>query len=78
MHLPIEGNDPTDIDRTSSKVGLAETMKAKYQLEKGKNGYVIESINDHVVRVTIQLLASKLMRKCRVDEVLALVIAVVA
>lgn len=52
-------------------------MKAKYQLEKGKRGYVIASINDHTVRVATQLLASKLMRKCHADDVQAPVIALV-
>lgn len=51
-HLLVKGNDPTDIAGTRSDVGLAETMKAKYKLEKGKCGYVIASINDRGVRVT--------------------------
>jgi len=33
-HLPIKGNDPTYIVETSSDVGLAEAMEAKYKLEK--------------------------------------------
>lgn len=45
-HLPIKGNDPIDIARTSSDVGLAKVMKAKYKLEKQKRGYVIASIKD--------------------------------
>lgn len=45
-HLPIKGNNPTSIIEISSEAGLAETMKAKYKLEKGKRGYVITIIND--------------------------------
>lgn len=56
-------------------MGLPEEMKAKYKLEKWKRGYVIASIKDRGVRVVTQLLASKLMRKCHVDEVPASVIA---
>lgn len=48
-HLPIKGNDPTDIARTSSDVGLTEVMKDKYRLEKRKHGYVIASIKDRGV-----------------------------
>lgn len=50
-HLPLKGNDPTNIVGTSSDVGLTETMKDKYKLEKGKCGYVIVSINDRRVQV---------------------------
>jgi len=43
-HFLVKGNDPTNITRTSSDVGLAETMKAKYKWEKRKWGYAIASI----------------------------------
>jgi len=74
MHLLVKVNDPVNIARTSSDVGLAETIKAKYKLEKGKRGYVISSINDCGVQVATQLLAN-VMRKCRIDEVPTPVIA---
>jgi len=50
-------------------------MKAKYKLEKQKWGYAITSIKDRGARITTEILANKLMRKCRADEVPAPVIA---
>ena len=44
-------------------------MKKKYKLEKKKRGYAISSIKDKGVRVATQLLAGKVMRQCRGDEV---------
>ena len=58
-----------------SDLALAEAMKAKYKLEKKKRGYAISNIKDKGVRVATQLLAGKVMRKCRADEVPAPVIA---
>jgi len=58
-----------------SDVGLAEAVKVKYKLKKQKLGYEITSIKDRGVHVAAQLLASKLMRKCCADEVLASIIA---
>jgi len=49
-------------------------MKKKYKLEKKQRGYVITSIQKKGVRVTTQLLAGKVMRKCRGNEVPATVI----
>jgi len=56
-------------------LALAEAVKAKYKLEKKKRGYAITSIKDKGVCIATQLLASKVMRKCHTDEVLAPVIA---
>jgi len=67
--LPTKGNDPVTIVGTSSDVGLAEAMKAKYKLEKWKRGYVVASIKDRGLHIATQLLAGKLMRKCCIDEV---------
>ena len=52
-----------------------EAMKKNYKLEKKKRGYTISSIKDKGVRVATQLLAGKVMRKCRGDEVPMLVVA---
>lgn len=49
-------------------------MKTKYKLEKKKRGYSITSIKDKRVHIATQLLASKVIRKCRIDEVLAPVV----
>lgn len=59
----------------SSDMGLTDAMKIKYKLENWKWGYAIASIKDRGVRITTQLLAGKLMRKCHTDEVLTNVIA---
>ena len=59
-------------------MALAEAMKKKFNLEKKKWVYAIYNINNPVVKVATQILARKVMRKCRMDEVLALVIALVA
>ena len=48
-HLSLKGNNPVDIAGTSSKGGLAKTVKAKYHLDKGKRAYVIASIGDRAV-----------------------------
>jgi len=53
-------------------------MKKKLKLEKKKRVYAISSINNLVVKVATQILVRKVMRKCRVDEVLVLVIALAA
>ena len=50
-------------------------MKKKFKLEKKKRGYEISSINTNAVKVTIYILAGKVMQKCCVDEVLTLVVA---
>lgn len=63
------------IVRKSSDLALTEAMKKKYKLEKKKRGYAISSIKNKGVRVTTQLLAGKVMRKCCGDEVQALVVA---
>ena len=59
----------------SGGLALVEAMKKKYKLEKKKRGYVISDIKDKGVRIATQLLAKKVMRKCRGDEVLAPVVA---
>lgn len=73
-HFLGKGNDPRNIARMNSDVGIAEIMKAKYKLEKQKQGYVIASIKYQGVRIATQLLARKLMRKFNADEVLAPII----
>jgi len=49
-------------------------MKKKYKLEKKKSNYTISSIKDKVVHLATQILAGKVMCKCRVDEVPAPVV----
>lgn len=73
--LPYKGKDLTAIAKKGSDLALAESMKAKYKLEIKKRGYAISSIKDKGVHIATQLLASKVMRKCRVDEVPVPVVA---
>jgi len=73
--LPCKGKYPVEIFGKSRDLALAEAMKNTYKLEKKKRGYVISSIKYKRGHVVTQLLAGKVMRKCRGDEVLALVIA---
>lgn len=57
---------------------LAETMKEKCKLVKEPWDYAILIICDPVVMVAMQILAGKVMRKCRIDEVSVPVVALVA
>lgn len=75
--LHFKGHDPAAIAGKSSDLAFADAMKAKYKLEKKKRGYAIASIKDKGVCITTQLLAGKLMRKCRADEVLVFLIVLV-
>lgn len=50
-------------------MGLAKAMKAKYKLEKRKQGYVIARIKDQGVHIATQLRAGKLMRKFSANKV---------
>lgn len=56
-------------------MAIVEAMKKKYKLAKKKRGYTISSINDKVVKVATQILANKVMHKCRANEVPATVVA---
>lgn len=73
--LPCEREDPEDISKgKSSDLAIAKAMKKKYKLAKKKRGYTISNINDKTVKVATQILAGKVMRKCRSDEVPASVV----
>jgi len=55
-----------------------QNMKNKFGLKKGKQGYDINLINDQGVHFATHILARKIMRKCRANEVPALVVLLVA
>ena len=63
------------LEGKSNDLAIAEAMKKKYKLEKKKRGYAISDIKDKVVHVATQILAGKVMHKCRADEVPASVVA---
>lgn len=62
----------------TSEHDLAEQMKEKLKLIKNSHGYSISSITDPAVRVATQILVGKIMRKCRTDEALTLVVSLAA
>jgi len=63
------------IERKGNVSAIAEAMKKNYKLEKKKRGYAISNIKEKAIRVAIQILAGKVMRKCHADEVPAPVVA---
>ena len=74
--LTYKGEDHVDISEGKrSDLAIAEAMKKKYKLEKKKRGYTISNINDKAVKVASQILAGKVMCKCRAEEVIASVVA---
>lgn len=73
--LPCKGDDPPDISKgKNNNFSITEAMKKKFKLEN-KRGYTISSINNNAVRVSTQILASKVMRKCRANAMPTLVVA---
>lgn len=60
--------------RKTSEHDLAKKMKVKSELIKKSCGYSIKYIDNPVVKILTQILAGKVMRKCRTDEVPASVI----
>jgi hypothetical protein len=77
--LPSRGMDPALIlDDKSKEKALAEEMKKKYGTARGTRGIIIKWINNAVTQLGANILACKLLRKCRKDEVPAGVIAVAA
>ena len=53
-------------------------MKERFVLKKGKRGYHTSAIQQHNIHFAVELLACKLMRKCRPYEVPAPVIRIAA
>jgi len=77
--LPYTGENPAMIfGGKGGEQALMESMKEKFKLVKKPHGYAISSICDPTVKVTTQILEWKVMRKCRANEVLALVVTLAA
>jgi hypothetical protein len=77
--LPSRGMDPALIlDDKSKEKSLAEEMKNKYGTVRGTRGIIMKWINKPETQLGANILACKLLRKCRKDEVPAGVIAVAA
>jgi hypothetical protein len=77
--LPSRGMDPTQFleDKTKEKA-LAEEMKKKYGTERGSRGIIIKRISDIATRMATKIMACKLLRKCRKEEVSVGVVAAAA
>ena len=61
-----------------SEHDLAIRIKDKFKLAKKPHGYSISSRTNPAIKVATQILARKIMRKWRVDEVLTPVVSLVA
>lgn len=64
--------------RKDGKQVLVEAMKEKLKLVEKPQVYSILSIYNPAVKVVMQILVGKVMRKCHIDEVPTLVITLVA
>jgi hypothetical protein len=70
--LPIRGMDPALILNDKSKEkALVEKMKKKYGTDRGTRGIIIKQINDAMTQIGANILACKLLRKYRKNEVSA-------
>jgi hypothetical protein len=68
--LPSAGEDPLSLFTDKSKENtLAENMKDKYDTHRGAHRLEVSSISDDTVRFAMQVLACKLSRKFRKDQV---------
>ena len=71
-----EGLNPTkEFGRKTSERDLAEKMEVKFELIKKLHGYSITSINNPTVKISMQILDGKVMRKCHTDELLEPIIS---
>jgi hypothetical protein len=77
--LPIQGMDPALVlDDKSKEKALAEEMKKKYGTARGTRDIIIKRINNATTQLGAKILACKLLRKYRREEVPAGVIAIAA
>ena len=75
--LPMAGPDPvTEFPSNHDDTKLAESMKKCFGLTKGKRGYHTSVIQEQNIRFAPELLACKIMQKCRPTEVPAPVIGI--
>ena len=75
--LPIAGPNPaTEFPSKHEDMKLAQAMKERFGLTKGKRGYHTSVIREPHIRFAAKLLAYKVMWKCRPTEVPALVIRI--
>jgi hypothetical protein len=74
--LPSWGEDLSWFleDKTKEKP-LVEEMKKKYDTERGSRGIIIRRISDIATRMATKIMACKLLRKFRKEEILVKVVA---
>ena len=73
----MAGPDPgTEFPSKHEDTKLVQTMKERFGLTKGKRGYHTSAFRDQPFRFAAELLACKLIRKCRPTEVPAPVIRI--
>ena len=74
-----EGPDPgIEFVGKHEDMKLAQHMKERFRLTKGKRGYQTSTIQHQNIRFAAELLACKLMRKCRPNEVPAPIVSIAA
>jgi hypothetical protein len=59
------------LEEKKKEKALAEEMKNKYGTERGLCRIIIKHINDVATRMATKIMACKLLRKCRKEEVSA-------
>ena len=75
--LPKEGPDlGIEFPSKHEDTKLAQSMKDRFNLKKGKRGYQTSTIGHQNIQFTGKLLACKLMRKCRPHEVPAPIVSI--
>jgi len=68
--LPCKGDDPADISEwKGTDLVITEAMKKKYKLQNKKRGNAISNNKEKAMCIATQMLAGKIMRKFRVDEI---------
>jgi hypothetical protein len=66
------------LEEKMKEKSISDEIKEKYGMETGSKGITISDINDLATRIVTRMLGYKLMCKCRKEEVLTGVVAVVA
>ena len=77
--MPKEGPDPgIEFVRKHEDTKLAQHMKDRFGLTKGKQGYQTSTIWYQNFFFVAELLACKLMQKCRPNDVPAPIVSIAA
>jgi hypothetical protein len=63
------------LEEKTKEKELVEEMKKKYSTERGSRGIIIWRISDVATRMATEIMACKLLRKCRKEEVSTRVVA---